>query len=191
MTKQHTDLFKLFGGKYNLYLLGIALFVLLLFVLFFNPIARTIKILGVIAIFTIINTFLKRGMLAFQGLPLEIEVATLGSVVTTVLFGIKVGILTAVLTTFIASQLTRGISLYTPMMASGYVLAALMAWFVVPVSIATGGIVITIIVNAYLIVIFHMVGYSLLENFMYGMSNIMLNAILFLKIAPWLMHVLT
>lgn len=178
------------SGKYNLYLLVLGLLGLFLLVVFFNPLARTLKILVIMLAFTAINVFIKRFLRPFKSLPLEIEVSTMGSVVVTLLFGVKAGILTAVLTCFAANYFTRGIDLYTPMMTSGYVLAAILALFLAPANIAAGGIIVTLIVNAYLIVIFHMVGYSLLENSMFGLSNVVFNAILFLKVAPWLLQTL-
>jgi len=189
--QQYKDILRILGGKYNVYVLVLGLLSLFLLVIFFNPLARTAKILGVMAAFTVGNVLLKRWMLPFRSLPLEIELSTLSSVVATLAFGVKAGILLAVLTCFAGNHFTRGISLYTPMMASGYVLAALLAWFMAPASIVAGGIVITLIVNAYLIAIFSMVGYSPLENFLYGASNVVLNSILFLKVAPWLLQILT
>ncbi len=171
-------------------LLAAALFFLLMLIFFYNPIARTLHIVGVVALFIGLHVFIKRFWRAFSSLPLEIEVMTLGSVVVTLLFGVKAGILLAVLGTFLSSHFSRGISIYTPMMASGYVLAAVFALFVSPANIIMGGIIISLLVNAYFVIIFQLVGYTLLENIVYSISNIILNTLLFVKIAPWLLKML-
>jgi len=189
--EQRSTVIQLLKGKYGLRFLVIGLTSLLLLILFVNPIARTMKIFAIIAIFAAANVAVKRVMRAFSGLPLEMELATLGSVMVTVLFGVKAGLLTAILCTFLAHHLSKGITLYTPMMASGYVLAALMALMVSPASIAAGGIFICVLVNIYFIVIFQLVGYSAMENFLYSLSNVALNALLFLKVAPLIVAILS
>ncbi len=191
MKLQQNNLTRLLGGKYSLYLFGTGLFLLFLLIFFFNPIARTLKILSVMLVFILINVFIKKSLRAFTSLPLEIEVATFGSVVVTTLFGVRAGILTAVLATFAAAHFSRGITLYTPMMASGYIIAALLALLFSPANIVAGGIIITFIVNAYFIFIFQLVGYSFLENFLYSISNVVLNTLLFIKVAPLLINVLS
>ena len=185
---EQSDVRRLLNGRYNYY---IAIGLLLLIILFFSYIVRTMKILMAIAVFIALNIAIKRAMMAIDFIPLDLEFATIGTILMTVAFGLKAGILTGVLCCVLGAYFSDKITIYVPVTASCYVLAAVLAWLLASASsIVVTGIIITLLVNAYALFVFHFVGFTPFENVTYVASNIALNLLLFLKVAPWAMAIL-
>ena len=115
-------------------------------------------------------------------LPIDIEFSTLGSILTTIAFNLKLGIFVAI-STKLASMLYVGkIRVDHIFMIIGYCLEAIMAKLFFPFipNLIYLGIIINIIYNIYIFIISKFVlGMRELDIVGYALSNILFNIVIF------------
>ncbi len=117
-------------------------------------------------------------------MPIEIEVVTLGTVVCTMLYGFGAGVFVAVFSAIIGAVIAKRISPYTLVMVVGYIIVATIATAFNPADVVKAGIILTIVNNLFIFCIFQFAfRYSVLRNIAYGLSNVILNILIFKYLA--------
>jgi hypothetical protein len=122
--------------------------------------------------------------------PLDIELSTFSAVLMTTVFGLKWGIAAAVITKLAAIAYNRNIRVDHLFMIGGYVLAAFFA-SLFQMNIMVLGLIVTFLVNIYVLFISKFVTMlSDYEIIMYGSSNFIFNAVLFIGFSEFLQKIL-
>ncbi len=161
------------------------LFSLPLVFLFYNEIKATIFV----TFFIVGNIVLSAYKRDFQ-LPIEIEILTLGIVLCTINYGLKAGMLIAIFGTVLSSAFYGYYSPFLVPMVIGNVIAAFLVPYV-PLPLFWLGVLATFAKNMFVFVFYHFVfNYDISKNLMYSISNILVNLVLFLNIAPFLARVM-
>ncbi|MFH0874576.1 MAG: hypothetical protein V1859_01470 [archaeon] len=167
--------------KYYLYFL-LALFALPLIIFFYKEIKATLFVTAFIVGNIIVSAY-KRD---FQ-FPIEIEILTVGIVLCTLKYGLKAGILIAVFGTILSSAFYGYYSPFMIPMIIGNIIGAAIPFAMPLQNIFLLGLVVSIVKNAFVFVFYHFVfNYDITKNLAYGTSNLFVNMILFLNIAPFI-----
>jgi hypothetical protein len=125
--------------------------------------------------------------------PLDLELSTFSAVLMTLVFGLRWGLLVAVMTKIAAILYNKNVRVDHLFMIFGYAIAAIVASFM-PGGVVIVGIVATIMVNIYTLFISKFVTMlSSYEIFTYGLSNTFFNIVLFLGFSEafWKIMMLT
>lgn len=168
------------------YLIGLYFACFAVFIILFIFFSRQVKMLFFVTGFIALNVFISSYKKNVQ-LPIEIEVLTLGIVLCTRFYGIKAGLVVGVVGGLLSSIFYGYISPFLIPMLIGNALVAVSAPFSAFLSITWAGIVLTVIKNLFVFLAYHFAfGYSIGKNISYSVSNILLNIVLFLNFAPFL-----
>lgn len=127
---------------------------------------------------------------AFFYIPIEIELVSLGTILCTLSFGLKEGILVAVLGSLLAAVVNGTISYLTIPMVIGYIFMAFITPMFSGLGVAFGGIVVVLLTNILIFIIYQIMGYDLFSNIVFSVSNIIWNLLLFLRLAPFLANIM-
>lgn len=113
--------------------------------------------------------------------PLDLELSTFSAVLLATRYGIQWGIAAAVLTKFAAIFYNKNIRVDHFFMIGGYVIAAIFANIFRGMPIILLGVLVTLIVNLYVVFISKYVTMlSSYEILTYGLSNTLFNTVLFI-----------
>lgn len=171
-------------NKENIVHLFVALTMFAMIVL----VALNIKLVlaaSLLILFNILIKWYKR-----LAIPIEIEVVTFGVVIFTIVYGFAVGVLFALICSFLGDHFNRGMNINTVIMTLGYVMGAVLTALLPIESVAVMGIFVTLIVNVYLLLAYQFISFNPLSNLSYSISNIIVNVYLFTKLAHVVMSVL-
>ncbi len=169
--------------KYLFYGLAGFAVILLLYVLFISQMLRaSIYVTAFIVLAMVLSNYKK-----FIKAPIEIELLTLGIVICTVKFGVKAGLVVAILGGILSFIVGFNISPFSLPMLLGYISIAISSYAFRAIDIAYIGIIASIINNIIVFTIYNfMFDYDLFKNASFGLSNLVFNIIIFLNIAPFL-----
>lgn len=160
--------------KYTHYIIGFVLLLLLGFLIDLKPI---IFLIGAVAL----NTVLAINLMKIS-IPCDFELCTLSSVIGTTLFGIKFGILVAILSKLVPSIIRGKIILDNFFQIISYVIAGIVA---LPFSnIVIAGIFASFIANVFMYFVSqYFLGLSPFDNLIYTGTNMMGNLVFFSVLA--------
>ncbi len=112
--------------------------------------------------------------------PVDLEFSTFSAILMTTAYGLKWGIAVGILTKMAAIVYNKKFTMDHAFMMIGYVIAAFMA-NMLSGSILFVGIITIIVTNLWIVFVSKFItGLSTYEIFMYGMSNFIFNAVLFI-----------
>jgi hypothetical protein len=138
----------------------------------------------VISIFIFLSAVLS-SYKRFIKLPIEIEILTLGIVVCTINFGVKAGLIVAIIGGILSFIVGFNISPFSLPMLLGYVSIAFTSFILRDFNITLVGIIASIVNNILVFVIYNYAfEYDIFKNLGYSISNLAFNIILFLNIVP-------
>jgi hypothetical protein len=174
-------------SKYLFYGLGGFAVLLLTYLLLISQMMRAaIYVTVFIGLSTLVSSYKK-----FIKFPIEIEILTLGIVLCTIKFGIKAGLVVAILGGILSFLVSFDFSPFSFPMLLGYISIAITAYFLGGLSITLVGIIATLVNNILVFSIYNFAfDYDLFKNTLFSLSNIILNVILFLNIAPFLFNLI-
>ena len=122
--------------------------------------------------------------------PLDLEFSTFSAVLMTLVYGLKWGLLVAVMTKIAAILYNKNVRVDHLFMIFGYCIAAIVA-SIMPGSIVIVGVVSTIMVNIYTVFISKFVTmFSSYEIFTYGISNTFFNIVLFIGFSEFFLAIM-
>ena len=177
MAGKHRDDRKFSYATYAMMILAVALFVLLS-----KKIRASLFVSGFIFVNMVI-TFYKK----FIKIPMEIEILTMGIVLCTVNFGLNAGLVVAILGWALGFFIGLDISPFALPMFLGYILMVFVSFILTGLNIRLIGIIATLTNNLLIFTLYHFLfGYDPGKNLAFSISNIALNLILFINIAPFI-----
>ncbi len=170
-------------NKYYRYIIyGMTGFAFLLFLL----VSHKLRAAMVITIFIILNMALS-SYKRFIRLPIEIELLTLGIVFCTLNYGIKAGLVVAILGGILSFVVGFNISPFSFPMLTGYVMMVFISYLLRNLNMTFVGLIATLANNLLVFVLYHYVfKYDLMKNISFSVSNILFNAIIFFNVLPYL-----
>lgn len=145
---------------------------------------------GIFAVFLITALFAAanaglRMYKAYLDFPLELELTTFAAVTITMGFGLKAGIVSAIVIG-IAGDVFTGVTMYTPITVSSFILAAIIATIFPATFFSWAGIMISAITCAGSYLLYRITeSFTPFENSMYAATNFIWNAYMFFGFA-WL-----
>ncbi|MBD3203572.1 hypothetical protein GF327_04710 [Candidatus Woesearchaeota archaeon] len=140
--------------------------------------------------FIIANIALSSYKKNFQ-FPIEIEILTLGIILSTFLYGIKAGLLIAILGTILSSAFYGYYSPFLIPMIIGNMLVALLTPLFFSTQLFLSGLILSMIKNGFVFIFYHFVfNYHIGKNLSFGITNIIWNSLLFVNIAPILFTIM-
>jgi hypothetical protein len=152
---------------------------------------KTVALIVTVCMFIFINVVLKFYKRVFPGIPIEFEITTFGSVVTTIAFGVWAGLIVALLSCLFAEFLNQRISPNSFVNMIIYLLIPLLSLLLNPSNVIMGGLIICIIINVIIYFIFMFVmHYDFFKNTLYSLSNILWNYLLFTYLAVPILKVI-
>ena len=167
-------------------LVGFAL-VLLALVLIKSKTARASIFVTLFIVANMILSSYKR----FLKIPIEFEVLTLGIVICTVRFGIKAGLVVAILGGILSFIVGYNISPFSFPMLLGYILIAFTSFILSSLDLFLIGMAATLINNIFVFIVYHFsFRYDLVKNVLFSASNILFNLIFFMNLAPILLSII-
>ncbi|MBU0758316.1 MAG: hypothetical protein KKF44_09680 [Nanoarchaeota archaeon] len=124
--------------------------------------------------------------------PIDLELSTFSAIIMTLTFGVKWGIIAAVMTKVAVIISNRDFNKNSLIAMSSYVLAALATHMLPPMNIILLGVIVVMVVNLNNFIVFkYLLMLSDIEIGMYSISNILFNVMLFIGFAEVLIKVLT
>lgn len=127
----------------------------------------------------------------YVSLPLDIEFSTFTASLMTFSYGLKWGIITAILTKFASIVYNKNFRIDHFFMIVGYIISALMTNFFKFLPIVFIGIIATVVVNIYTIFVSKFITMlSDYEILTYGLSNTIFNFILFIGFSEILLKIM-
>ncbi len=146
-----------------------------------------------LGIFCIANSILL-SIDRYVNAPLDLEFSTFSSILMTISYGLKWGIATALLTKIAAIIYNKRFTMDHVFMMIGYSIAALMANILSGNSVSSIvliGIIATLATNLWIVFVSKFItGLSPYEIFMYGSSNIIFNAVLFIGFSEFFLKIM-
>jgi len=177
--KQRQKLYKLL--IYTMTIIAVFLFLLL------SKKARAALFVSIFIFANMVVTGYKK----FIHIPIEIEVLTLGIVLSTVAFGINAGLVVAILGGILSFFVGLEISPFAFPMFIGYIFMVFVSFTLRNLDITIVGILTTLANNLAIFAIYHFIfRYDLIKNLRFGISNIIINFILFYNIAPLIFEIM-
>ncbi|MEM3373646.1 MAG: hypothetical protein QXE31_00345 [Candidatus Woesearchaeota archaeon] len=142
--------------------------------------ARAIIYVSIFIFINVVVSIYKR----FIKLPIEIEFMTFGIVLITYNFGIKAGLIFAILGGILSFIVSFNISPFSFPMLMGYMLMALITlffqYFNITESLFLIGIIASFINNLFVFLFYHIVfDYDMIKNISYSVSNFLFNFLVF------------
>ncbi|MFH2020059.1 MAG: hypothetical protein ABIJ34_01480 [archaeon] len=127
--------------------------------------------------------------------PIEIEVLSLGIVLCSVAFGLPAGLFVAIIGGIVYTVLSTNFSPFTIPMMLGYIMMAILSFFLAHVfpgiNISFLGIIVNLLHNLFVFFIYDGIfGYDVWKNAVFSISNFTFNAIIFLNLAPFLFSIM-
>jgi len=123
--------------------------------------------------------------------PVDLELSTFAAIVMTLTFGLKWGIISAVLTKTAAIINNRDFNKSSLLAMSAYVLAAVVTSIMPEMNIILLGLIVVMIVNLYSFIMFkYLLMLSYFEVGMYNVTNIIFNIVLLVGFSEVLIRVL-
>jgi hypothetical protein len=172
---------------YRLLIYGLMAVAVLLFILLSEKARAAVVVSIFIFVNMIITTYKK-----FLKAPIEIEVLTLGIVLSTLEYGVAAGLIVAILGWILGFFVGLDISPFALPMFLGYLVVVLASYILQPLNITIIGITASLINNIIIFMIYHfLLRYDVGKNLSFGLSNLMFNVILFNNIAPVLQSLLS
>lgn len=170
--------------KQIIYSLGIITAAAFIILVFFSKMARAaIFITGFIVLNMVLSSY-KR----FFKVPIELEFLTLGIVLCTIKFGIKAGLIVAVLGGILSFIVSLNLSPFAFPMLLGYASIAVISYLLRGFDIIVAGIAAALFNNIMVFMIFHFgFSYDIIPNLSFSVSNIIFNIIFFINIAPFVL----
>ncbi|MBN2423230.1 hypothetical protein JXB41_08460 [Candidatus Woesearchaeota archaeon] len=174
-----------FKKRYILYIL-LGLLTLPLLILYYYQIKAAIFVTAFIVGNVLLSAYKKN----FQ-LPIEIEILSLGIVLCTFLYGIKAGMVIAVFGTILSSAFYGYYSPFLIPMVIGNIIVCIATPFFPVSSLFVSGTILTLIKNTFVFLFYHFVfNYDIGKNLSFGVTNVLLNIILFMNIGPFLFTIM-
>lgn len=166
--------------KYFTYGLGIFAFLLFLFI------SKKIRAALTVSVFIVLNMILS-SYKKFIKIPVEIEFLTLGIVFTTLTYGVKAGLVIAILGGILSFIVGYNISPFSFPMLTGYIMMAILSYFLRFLDITSVGLIVTLMNNVLVFSLYNFVfKYDIVKNLSFSLSNIIFNVILFINVVPYL-----
>jgi hypothetical protein len=182
MRKKRQDYFRLI-----VYMMAV---VAILLLVYFIVTSRTMRASVFVSIFIVANMFIT-SYKRFIRVPIEIEVLTLGIVICTLEFGIKAGLVVAILGGLLSIFVGFDISPFSFPMLLGYILIAFTAFFLRGMDLVLVGIISSLMNNLFVFTIYHAAfNYNLFKNISFSLSNLAVNTLLFVNIAPFILKLI-
>ncbi len=164
-------------------------FALLIFVLAFFLKINVWPIMFV-ALFCVANAVLL-SIDRYVSAPLDLELSTFSAVLMTIRYGIEWGLAVAVLTKLSAIFYNKNVRVDHFFMTIGYMLAAVIANLFGTMPVLVVGVIVTIIINLYVIFISRYITMlSDYEILMYGSSNTIFNIVLFIGFSELILKIM-
>ncbi|MCB9359546.1 hypothetical protein H6503_06460 [Candidatus Woesearchaeota archaeon] len=164
----------------------IILSVLILIFLFFDVILAA----GIITGFIAANILLRMYRRILPGVPIEFEVVIMGGMICTIAFGIWAGLLVVIFGSILAEFLNQFISPHSLVNFAVYFFIPFIALFIPTGSIATAGFIVAIVANIVIFIVFLLMGYDLVKNLAFSITNIFWNYLMFKYLAGILLALL-
>ncbi|MFT4304127.1 MAG: hypothetical protein ACMXYG_06170 [Candidatus Woesearchaeota archaeon] len=164
----------------------LSLIAILLLFLFLDIILATIVVICFIGA----NILLRMYRRILPGVPIEFEVVIMGSIVCTIAFNIWAGLIVAIFGSLLAEFLNQFISPHSLVNMGIYFLIPFIALFLDASNIQTIGFMIAIIANIIIFIIFMFMGYDLVKNFAFSITNVFWNYLMFKYVAGILLVML-
>ncbi len=182
MRKKRKDYF-----RYLIYAMTLFSVILFIFTIIASKTARAAIFVALFIILNMIIASYKR----FIRLPIEFEVLTLGIVICTVQFGLKTGLVLAILGGILSFVVGYNINPFSFPMLLGYILIAFVSFLFKGLDITLVGILATLANNLFVFTAYYYAfRYDFFKNLSFSLSNIVLNVIFFLNLAPFLMKLI-
>jgi len=166
------------ADNFKFFIFGLVAIAIILFL----SISTKLRAAIFVSIFIVLNMLISNYK-KYIKLPIEIEFLTLGIVLCTVRYGIKAGLVVAILGGILGFIVGFNISPFSFPMMAGYILMALVSYLGRNLPITLLGIIVTIANNSLVFIVYHFLfGYDITKNLSFGITNILLNLILFMKL---------
>lgn len=166
-------------------------YVLMVFsVILFFIISKKAQAALIVSMFIVVNMLIT-SYKKFIKIPIEVEVLTVGIVICTLKFGLKAGLVVAILGGILSFFVGLEFSPIAFPMFLGYILMAFVSYALRTQDLILVGIVATLINNLVVFLVYHFLfNYDIIKNLRFGLSNIALNLILFFNLAPILFTII-
>lgn len=175
------------SSKTIIYSIGILTSIIFIVMVFFSRMARAALFISIFIVLNMVISSYKR----FIKVPIEFEVLTLGIVICTLKFGLKAGLIIAVLGGILSFIISLNISPFAFPMLMGYVIMAVISYALRGADLMLVGFTATILNNIFLFTVYHFTfSYDIVPNLSFSLSNIILNLIMFANIAPIIMKLI-
>lgn len=154
---------------------GLLLLMLVLVSLFFD----FVKMMIIVIVFSLINCFLRFYKRIFPGIPIELEISIFSTVLCSIAFGLWAGILVALISSIASEFFTQMIKPYSLVNVIVYALIPFFAIFLTAEAVAGAGLIITVVANIVIFLLFAVLGYDVVRNAAYSITNIIFNYFIF------------
>lgn len=173
-----------YNKKFNFVFYFFLFFAIVLFVFFILK-SRELRAILYLILFIIINMIISTYK-RFIKLPIEIEFMTLGIVLLTYIYGLKIGLIFAIIGGILSFIVGFNISPFSFPMLLGYIIMCfitfLFQYINIGISLIFIGIIASLINNIFVFLFYHFVfKYDLIKNISYSVSNFLFN-FLFLSV---------
>ncbi len=166
---------------YCLTILAIILFILM---------SKTARAAVYVSIFIVLNMLISTYKRVVR-FAIEFEILTLGIVLCTITFGIKAGLVIAILGGILSFFSSLNFSPFSFPMLVGYILMAILSYALSFLPITILGLIVTLANNLFVFSVYHLFfRYDIMKNVCFGVSNILFNFIIFTNIAPFLIKII-
>jgi hypothetical protein len=174
-------------NKFNYLIYALIVFAILLFA-FVIINSKTARAAVYVTGFIVINMGLS-SYKRFLKLPIEIEFLTLGIVLCTIQFGVKTGLVLAILGGILSFIVGFNITPFSFPMLVGYIIIAFVTFLIKGIdNIAWIGLIACLANNLFVFIVYNFAfDYDTFKNISFSLSNIIINGILFFNIAPLLL----
>ncbi|MBT3465564.1 hypothetical protein HOD20_07455 [archaeon] len=171
--------------KILFYILGsIAVLVLI-------TISSKMKAAVLITMFIALNIQIVSYKKFLPSVPIEIEILTLGIVLSTMVFGWRQGLIIAIIGGIFSFVFSGNFSPFAIPMLGGYILIVFTSYFLRSMNITFVGMISSIIANCFVFISYHILfRYDFAKNLSFSLSNLIVNSILFVNLAPFLFNLM-
>ena len=158
------------------FLLVLHVVVIVLLIVISSKQARAILFIFGFIVANVFVTYYKKYFRA----PVEIEVLSFGIILCSYTFGLTAGLIVAILGGIVYIVFTNSFNPFVIPMMIGYVIMAVLSSVFTSFNIVFLGIAVNIIHNLFVFTVYHFFyGYDPFPNFLFSVSNILFNVILF------------
>ncbi len=179
-----------FAYKHKKQIIVYSIIILILFILV-SAYMNLVKLIIFASIITIGNTFMRFYKRALPGIPVEFELTIFGTLITGSIFGLWPAIFVAVFSCLCADFLNQNImSPFSLVSLFTYIAIAIISPFVPSSNIFLTGIVLTVVANLIIFFGNMALGYDHIKNFIFSVTDIFFNYLLFKYLAVFIVSLL-